>query len=112
MRAFCVLDVLESRRLLSATLDSTGLLTVAGTNSNDTTTVILKRNRPGRLNVIVGTTLSEFDTAAVTGLSIRGRRGNDLIQINPANGAITIPNTIFGEAGDDTLIGGQGRDRF
>jgi hypothetical protein len=60
----------------------------------------------GGLKVINGT-WSTTVPGAFTSIQIRGGKGSDHIQVDPA---ITIPVSIWGNLGDDTLIGGSGDD--
>jgi hypothetical protein len=61
---------------------------------------------PGGLKVANGT-WSTVVAGTFTSIQIRGNRGNDLIQVDPA---ITLPVSIWGGLGDDTLVGGAGDD--
>src|SRR5262245_50559029 len=86
------------------------MLSVFGDNLNNTIT--LSRNAAGNILVNGGAVAVQGGTPTVanTGLiQVFGQRGNDVITLNEANGALPRAN-LFGGAGDDTLTGGSGGD--
>lgn len=106
-----VLEALEGRRLLSATLGTDGVLDVAGTKSHDVIRVSLNASDATQLDVTVNGTTNTFDLASVTaGVRINGGKGNDDIRVDETNGAITLDFTLVGDKGNDTLAGGSGDD--
>ena len=110
-----VFQQLEERRLLSAAVEA-GILTVVGTDANDTITVGLNATDNTKLDVNVNGTVSSFallnadTTAAITGIKISGGNGNDSIKIDQTNGGIVLPATLIGGNGQDSLTGGAGND--
>src|SRR5438067_2202010 len=94
--ALPVFQSLEERRLLAASVEA-GLLTVVGTDANDTISVGLNATDNTKLDVNVNGTLSSFallnadTTAAITGIKISGGNGDDKISIDQTNGGITLP---------------------
>src|SRR5207237_5812528 len=113
--ALPVFQQLEERRLLSAAVDA-GILSVVGTDANDTIKIGLNATDNTKVDVNVNGTISSFallnadTTAAITGIKVSGGNGNDLIAIDQTNGGITLPATLIGGNGQDTLIGGAGND--
>src|SRR6478735_6840447 len=92
------MDALEARRLLSASLD-TGLLSVDGTGGNDDISVALSGSN---LNVTVnGQSQGSFDVGQVQGIQVSGLDGNDSISL----AGVSIPATLSGGNGNDTLVG-------
>ena len=110
-----VFQQLEERRLLSAAV-SGGILTVVGTDANDTINVGLNATDNTKLDVNVNGTVSSFallnadTTAAITGIKISGGNGNDTLTVDQTNGGIALPVTLIGGNGQDTLTGGAGDD--
>lgn len=109
-----LLESLESRRLLSATLVGVWtspnpiggtVLHVTGTDGNDRITVY---GSSGKLGVRdeVGDTGAIY--ANITGVAVSGGGGDDFIEVQYSAGA--VPATITGGAGKDTILGGQGND--
>ena len=100
-----MLQTLESRRLLSVTLEN-GVLTVTGTEDADqlgvgrnTTMIVVNDN---------GTT-SEWDPALVDSIVINALGGNDQVAVGRP---IAKPITANGGAGDDAMRGSAGRERL
>jgi Ca2+-binding RTX toxin-like protein len=48
------------------------------------------------------------DAPSIAGFEVLGEAGNDSVQIDPA---VTVPATLSGGDGDDSLIGGAGNDK-
>lgn len=100
---------------MSAAVEA-GILSVVGTDANDTISVGLNATDNTKLDVNVNGTISSFamlntdTTAAITGIKISGGNGNDKITIDQTNGGITLPATLVGGNGQDTLTGGAGND--
>jgi Ca2+-binding RTX toxin-like protein len=115
---------LESRRLLSASLNTTtGLLTITGTDNADR--IVAAKTSTGKLLVTqstltpatsttkaaVTTTRSTFDLTKVKSILVNAGGGNDVVDL--AGGffhPLSIPSTINGGAGNDWLVGGNGAD--
>src|SRR3954471_19752267 len=110
------LHPLESRRLLSATVDSSNILQVAGTSGNDT--IILSVNSDGKVVVAVNAQAPEdFSPSTLAGYNIQGLDGHDLIIISPLLSGATVQggngnDRIAGGAGNETLYGGAGKDQL
>jgi len=90
-----------------------GGLTIKGTNASDEITLRLQTGDPGILELDVGddgTADFSFELTSVAKIAVDGGGGDDLISIDDANGTFTdsIPTTINGGAGNDTIAGGKG----
>ena len=114
-----MLETLESRRLLAATL-SEGTLTIIGTNRSDRIEVI-RRADDVQIRVELNGAESRFRFFDVERIHISGGRGNDFIEFSGRDGGIYFPSNVSGGKGndtihtglgDDTLSGGNGHDRI
>jgi Ca2+-binding RTX toxin-like protein len=90
-----------------------GVLTVKGTKGNDKIALRLQSGDPGVLQIDVGDDGSadfSFDRSTIAKIAVYARAGNDLVRIDESNGAFTdtIPTTIDGGDGNDTIAGGKG----
>jgi len=127
MRRRLRLEQLENRRLLAAdlaTLDEmTKVLTIEGTNKNDSIYVSLVETTVADLvetniTVTVNKRSYEFASADVTGIVINGRNGNDWIWIEDTVLANATINAGFGNdrvkggGGNDTITDDKGNDRL
>jgi len=87
-------------------------LSVKGSSHGDAIALRLKAGDPSRIQVDVGDDGSadfSFDRGDVNAINIRGGNRNDSLRVDDANGAFTdsIPTTIAGGPGNDSLEGGQ-----
>jgi Ca2+-binding RTX toxin-like protein len=96
--------MLESRRLLSATL-SQGVVTVLGTDSADTIGVTESSTT---LTVVDNGVTRNFDRGQVSYLVIKTYRGTDSIVFSSTK--VTVPSRIDAGRGNDTLSAGRGSD--
>jgi Ca2+-binding RTX toxin-like protein len=111
-------ELLEARRLLSAAaihLHCNGTLVVRGTSGDDMITVTLHAAPGGgpaaaTMTVEANGNVRLFKGADVTGVRIFGGMGNDHLEIAMSDGVFTVPVTMAGGRGDDTLGGGDGAD--
>ncbi len=92
-----------------------GLLTIVGTRASDKITLRLKAGDPRILQVDVGDDGSadfRFKRAHIAKIIVKARGGDDNVRIDESNGAFTttIPTTIAGGRGNDTLTGGSGAE--
>jgi Ca2+-binding RTX toxin-like protein len=120
---------LEARRLLAATLDANGTLFVSGTWKDDVISVATGYDQtglPASIVVVVDGRLQTFPQADVHALRVHGRRGNDRVgvivrqpldslRISGEGGNDVIEpgqrgGRVYGDSGDDTLIGSEGDD--
>jgi Ca2+-binding RTX toxin-like protein len=97
-----MIEILESRQLLSATL-SHGVLSVVGSQRNDTIDV---RIEGSSIIVFENAVASRFSASGVKRIVINSRRGDDFV----TNGAGAIPAWIDGGPGNDVISGGLGND--
>ena len=96
-------SVLEPKNLLASVSFSGGVITIGGTTGNDNATVSISGS-----NVSVvqpGFDTETFAASSVTSITFIGRAGNDFFE-----NTTSIPSSAFGQAGNDTLIGGSGND--
>jgi len=89
-----------------------GVVTVMG--DNQANTITFSRDAAGRILVNGGAVPVQGGTATVANtylLEAYGQKGNDVITLNEANGALPAAN-LFGGAGNDVLTGGSGNDQL
>jgi len=121
-------ETLENRVLLSAVLSSAGLLTITGTSGDDKISMVrvkATKTKPAMLIVTEKVTAvksdglgtlatletTNFTLAAVKSILVNAGNGNDSVSV--AGGRtyhVAIPSTINGEAGNDSLTGGDAND--
>ena len=92
-----------------------GLLSIEGTNAADSITLRLKAGDPSTLQVDVGDNGSadfKFARAKVSAITVDAAGGNDNVRIDESNGVFTdtIPTTLAGGPGNDSLSGGSGAE--
>jgi hypothetical protein len=90
-----------------------GVLTIRGTKASDKIALRLQAGQSGVLQVDVGDDGSpdfSFARSSIAKIVVRARAGDDLVRIDESNGAFTdtIPTTIDGADGNDTIAGGKG----
>jgi Ca2+-binding RTX toxin-like protein len=90
-----------------------GTLTVNGTKRSDKITLRLQAGDPGILQVDVGDDGSadfSFERSKIAKIVVKARAGADLVRIDESNGVFTdsIPTTLDGGDGNDTIAGGKG----
>ena len=107
---------LEGRTLFAAmpplvTAELAGTtLHVAGTRRSDVVQVGLSASNSNAIEVHSGTSfVGAFDLAVVAAIQVNGLNGHDNIAIDVA---LTVPATLSGGNGRDTLAGGSGADRL
>ena len=101
-------ELLESRRLLAATLGSDGTLTLTGGNGRDVLELDLRSST--QLKTEINDTNEQFfDYRRVRRIVVRALGGNDHVEFNDRN-PITKPVIVFGGAGNDSLEGSPGND--
>jgi Ca2+-binding RTX toxin-like protein len=134
-----LLETLENRRLLSASLDATsGLLTINGTDYADrvnvfqynaeivvtqSTYVPATASTPAR----VVSHRWEFDATQVKSILANAGGGSDYVNVGgyvyplpvasigsslPVITLLSIPSTVYGGGGNDYLYGGNGKDQL
>src|SRR5262245_49923537 len=100
---------LEQRFLLTL-VPSGGLLTINGTTGNDKFEI----TQSGTVITLLNLSTNVLDTSVgtVTGLVVNGLEGNDLIRLRKVDGTlgVLVPTTLNGNAGNDTIIGGNSSD--
>lgn len=104
------LEPLESRRLLSASLNA-GQLVVTGTDQRDVIVFSLSPGDSSRLLVRMNGQAHAFDVAGITrGVVATGGNGYDSITVDERAGQILLSCTLSGGNGKDVLAGGSGKD--
>jgi Ca2+-binding RTX toxin-like protein len=92
-----------------------GVLRVKGTNASDKIALRLQAGNPAILQVDVGDDGSadfNFERNKIAKIAVNAGPGDDLVRIDDSNGPFTdsIPTTLDGRAGNDTLGGGFGAE--
>src|SRR6266571_4118339 len=92
-----------------------GALTIEGTEASDTIALRLQAGDAGVLQVDVGDDGSadfSFERGRVASITVDGRGGDDSVRVDDSNGSFTdsIPTTIDGGPGNDTIAGGKGAE--
>jgi uncharacterized delta-60 repeat protein len=87
-------------------LSISGVLNIAGTQTDDEIIVDFDP-QTGLLSVSVNGSIQELPIRDITGLFIEALGGNDSVKIDPE---LTLPVTILGGEGNDSLCGGGGDD--
>ena len=105
-------ETLESRTLLTASLGR-GILAIRGTAASDVIEVRRSADDANILQVVEnGTVTFSRAVSAVKQIRIDAGDGNDEVSVNQENGAITIPTTIRGGRGNDLVQGGGGTNQI
>ena len=108
-----LLDVLDSRQLLSVGLSPHGLLSIGGTDRNDTVEVTRSASDSKQLQVFENGRLTfKTELKRVKAISAKGLAGDDSLKINESAGKIAAPVLFLGGKGNDSFKGGSGRNRF
>ncbi|HEY1629531.1 MAG TPA: hypothetical protein VGF52_06710, partial [Tepidisphaeraceae bacterium] len=89
-----------------------GILRVSGTSGDDQITVSLEQGDATMLQVSVNDVVNTYALSDVSLIQITAGDGNDNVKFDETNGAISLASKIYGGNGDDTLVGGSGRDRI
>ncbi len=118
-----LIELLEPRRLLSATLSSAGLLTITGTPNDDRISMVRTTkgqlivtqkstiNKPDNTGTLSTVETTNFSLAAVKSILVNAGDGNDSVSV--AGGwkyHVVIPSRINGQNGNDSLTGGDAND--
>jgi RTX calcium-binding nonapeptide repeat (4 copies) len=127
------IDVLEPRRLLShghshphhqghhdaqttsqavsVPLSPAGIIHIAVPAGNAVVRILRDAANPSTLDLSTNGKISSLgDIAKIKGIEVTAGNGSQDIEIVELNGAINIPVTLIGGAGNDTLVGGSGND--
>jgi hypothetical protein len=106
-----LIENLEQRRFLSATLDE-GVLAIVGTHKADNITLTIDSNTRDQVSVRINGFLRRFALTDIEQINIQAGQGDDFVQIDPGKRNLNMPTRIYGSGGNDTLIGGYGKDRI
>src|SRR4051812_42455588 len=104
-RNACVFEQVEQRTHMSVSLNN-GVLTVVGTNGNDS--VVVEPLDTDQVRVTDNGDVSTFDKSDVSSVIATLSAGNDSYD----GRWMSQPQTIFGGAGNDNIRGGQGADQM
>src|SRR2546423_5060919 len=107
--AITVMEMLQPRMLLSATIVS-GVLKVMGSESADHITVLADATYLNVIDVSLNGAVTYFAAGDIQKLLVRPLGGDDVVRIDSSLDALELSSSIDGGAGDDTLMGGGGRD--
>jgi hypothetical protein len=102
---------------VSAQLKAGGTLEVSGDGRANAIALRLQLNNPSIVQVDAGDDGSadfSFARSEIAAIDVKGAGGDDSIRIDDTNGAFTntIPTTLHGNGGDDSLTGGLGAETF
>lgn len=97
-----MLDPLELRQLLSNTF-ANGVLTVTGTEQNDTISITRANNK-----IVVTLNGSSQQFSGVERINLNARGGNDNVNFS----TISIPVVARGWSGNDVIFGGKAGDKL
>jgi hypothetical protein len=92
-----------------------GTLRIVGSPASDHIALRLSKDDRNQLQVDVGDNGSAdrtFDLRTFDAIDVEAGNGNDTVRIDQVNGAFTTSEAtrIYGQNGDDTLIGGSGNE--
>jgi Ca2+-binding RTX toxin-like protein len=106
-----LMESLEGRALLASVglNTTTGVLTITGNSTADRIEV-QRRADKGQLKVEVNGSEKTFKYSAVKKIVINASGGNDFVESSGRDGGVTIPMSINGGDGNDTLQGGLNKD--
>jgi Ca2+-binding RTX toxin-like protein len=96
-------------------LKKDGELKVKGTHASETIVLRLRARDPATVEVDLdgdGSADYSFPRSEITKIRVKAGPGNDTVRIDEANGVFTdtIPTTLDGGAGNDSLAGGSGAE--
>lgn len=112
-----MVESLEERRMLSAAPAALSggaalrghALIVTGTAAADTILISRDARRNDMLKVSINGSVSRFRATKVRGISVLAGAGDDTVRIDDSNGVVAHAH-VSGEAGDDSIIGGNAGD--
>ncbi len=104
-----MVESLEKRQLLSVSFQD-GILTVLGTDGADDINIRPSSRVASKLQVNVNGEHRLFEEAAVRAIYMDGYAGDDRVAIDSIGRRISIPCTLKGGPGNDTLGGGYAAD--
>jgi len=105
-RTSCLIEPLKGRALLSSVVLSNGTLTITGNSTADRIEV-QRRADKGQLKVEINGSERKFTYSAVKKIVINAPGGNDFGEVSGRDGGVSIPMSVNGGDGNDTLHGGN-----
>ncbi len=107
------IQALESRRMLSAVIDSSGVLVVTADSGKNKIILTIKEDDASKLIVREDNQVTQFNLSEITtGIRVSAQGSKDKIAVDETNGALTKNVTIYGGNGKDDIYGGSGNDRL
>jgi Ca2+-binding RTX toxin-like protein len=103
-----LVEELEQRRLLSASLTAKGTLDVEGSRRNDD--IRISKTAENRIDVSINGIHQTFLVPNVKRIYVNAGLGDDVIGIGNENKGIAVTRTVYGGGGDDVITGGNGVD--
>ena len=108
-----LVEPLEPRTLLSATLSAKGTLVADGTAGNDTIAISRDPKRFTKILVTIDGVGVKFPSGSVKRIEMTGQGGADRLTLNDSLGIISARGaTLLGGDGNDTLVGGLAAATF
>ncbi|MBC7784931.1 MAG: hypothetical protein H7144_13920, partial [Burkholderiales bacterium] len=101
-----LVETLEDRRLLSASLKGGVLRANADSGQTNTITITLNDDKT-KYNVDINGEVTSFESKRVKRIFVHGAELADTLTVDPA---IRVKQTIHGYAGNDTITGGSAAD--
>src|SRR3954463_15494850 len=103
-----LIECLEERRMLSASISSHG--TLGGEAPRRADVVTISKTSTGRIDVSVNGVHETFRGKSVRSIVVNVGRGDDSVAVGNDNHGIGVHRSIDGGAGNDSLVGGKGED--
>jgi Ca2+-binding RTX toxin-like protein len=106
-------EMLESRRMLSAAIDSDGVLVITGTSAKDRIIIATTTDNTPTVSVTVNKETEDFKIADFpAGIRVSAQGGKDKVAVDETDGALNVNVTMYGGNGKDDLYGGSGDDKI
>ncbi|MDB5291466.1 MAG: calcium-binding protein [Phycisphaerales bacterium] len=104
-------DGQTTSQAVSVPLSPAGIIHIAVPAGNAVVRILRDAANPSTIDLSTNGKISSLgDIAKIKGIEVTAGNGNQAIEIVELNGAINIPVTLIGGAGNDTLVGGSGND--
>src|ERR1700743_1890473 len=101
-----IIENLEKRAYLSASLGNNGQLLITDTTGNDT---IVVKKISTQIQVAINSVITNVVASKIKYIKATSSKGNDSITIDKS---ISLPATLVGGAGNDSLYGGAGNNNI
>lgn len=97
------LEELESRRLLTVTLDGAGNLTVNGTSGDDVISIHRDLKRQSKYLITINGSGEKVPVSPVATIIVNAGDGDDEVRFDEQPGRISAQKRVFGGNGDDSV---------